>query len=66
MTRDASFCTTQGMLVIQVLQGPQEIQVIQGFQGSQVIQELMEILEQTVKKALKEAEDQMEVVVLRA
>lgn len=54
------------MLVTQVLQGPQEIQVIQGFQGSQVIQELMEILEQTVKKALKEAEDQMEVVVLRA
>lgn len=66
MTRDALFCATQGMLVTLVSQGPQEIQVIQACQGSLVIKELVEILEQTVKKALKETEDLMESVVLRA
>lgn len=66
MTRHALFCATQGILVTPVMQGHQEIQVIQACQGSQVIQELVEILEQTVKKALKETEDQMESKVLRA
>ena len=65
MPRDVLFCATQGMLVTPVLQGLKEIQVILAFQGSQVIQELEEMLEQTVKKALKETEDQMESVVLR-
>ena len=65
MPRDVLFCATQGMLVTPVLQGLKEIQVILAFQDSQVIQELEEMLEQTVKKALKETEDQMESAVLR-
>ena len=65
MTRDALFCAIQGIVVIPELQGAQAIQVIQGCQGSQVIQELVEMLEKTVKKVLRETEELMESVVLR-